>query len=99
MFSQLVTLCSGVMSIIALATMIFKPLREKVFGTKKITEGQRCLLRSDMLRLYYKHKDADTIRQFELENFILEYNAYKALGGNSFIDRVYEEVKKWDVVS
>ena len=97
MFSQIVTLCSGVMSILALGTMLIKPIREKVLGTKKINEGQRCLLRSDMLRTYYKHKDTDTIRQFELENFIMEYNAYKALGGNSFIDRVYDEVKKWDV--
>ena len=85
------------MSILALGTMLIKPIREKVLGTKKINEGQRCLLRSDMLRTYYKHKDTDTIRQFELENFIMEYNAYKALGGNSFIDRVYDEVKKWDV--
>lgn len=99
MFSQVVTVCSGVMSILALAAMLIKPIREKVLGTKKIAAGQKCLLRSDMLKTYYKHKDTDTIRQFELENFILEYNAYKALDGNSFIDRVYDEVTKWDVTT
>jgi hypothetical protein len=27
------------------------------------------------------------------------YEAYKALKGNSFIDRIYEEVKEWEIVS
>ena len=33
----------------------------------------------------------------EYENFIYLYEAYKALKGNSFIDKIYAEVKEWDV--
>ena len=65
----------------------------------KIINGQKCQLRSEMLQIYYHNKDSKTIRQFEYENFVMLYEAYKALKGNSFIDKIYTEVKKWEVVS
>lgn len=68
-----------------------------VSSISKIAAGQRCQLRSEMLRIYYKHQDDQKIKEFEIENFIKLYGAYKALKGNSFIDRVYEEVMKWQV--
>ena len=68
-----------------------------VVSMRKIANGTRCQLRSEMLRLYYHHRDSKTIRQFEYENFIFLYEAYKALKGNSFIDRIYSEVKTWRI--
>lgn len=70
-----------------------------VVAIRKINDGQRCLLRSEMLRIYYHHRESSTIRQYEYENFMYLYNAYKALRGNSFIDKIYEEVRAWEVVS
>lgn len=64
---------------------------------KKIANGTKCQLRSEMLRIYYKHVDSEQIRQFEYENFVLLYEAYKALHGNSFIDKIYEEVHSWEI--
>jgi hypothetical protein len=64
----------------------------------KITNGQRCQLRSDMLQIYYRNKDSKQIHQYEFENFVMLYDAYKALKGNSFIDTIYGEVKKWEIV-
>lgn len=66
---------------------------------RKIADGIKCLLRSKMLEIYYRNKDAKTIRQYEKENFVLLYIAYKVLKGNSFIDDINEEVKTWEVVS
>ncbi len=66
---------------------------------ENIVEGMRCQLRSEMLRIYYRHKDERRIRQYEKENFIKLYESYKALRGNSFIDDIYKEVMEWDVVS
>lgn len=60
-------------------------------------QGIKCLLRSEMLRTYYSNKDDKKIRQYELENFIMLYKAYKALKGNSFIDKIYNEVMTWEV--
>lgn len=66
---------------------------------KKVANGQMCQLRSDMLRIYYHNRETETIRQYEYENFVLMYEAYKALKGNSFIDKIYKEVQTWEVIS
>jgi hypothetical protein len=76
--------------------LIFIPLF--VFITN-LSNGMRCQLRSDMLHIYYANKDTKKIRQYELENFVYLYKAYKALKGNSFIDKIYDEVMKWEVVT
>ena len=70
-----------------------------IVSIKKISNGTKCQLRSEMLRIYYRNRDKGEIRQYEYENFVLLYEAYKALKGNSFIDKIYEEVKKWKVLS
>lgn len=62
-------------------------------------KGIKCLLRSEMMKTYYNNKDREKIRQYELQNFILLYEAYKALKGNSFIDKIYKEVMAWEVVT
>ena len=70
-----------------------------VVNVKKISSGTKCQLRSEMLRIYYHHKDKEVIRQYEYENFVYLYEAYKALKGNSFIDKIYKEVQTWEIVS
>ena len=65
----------------------------------KIINGQKCQLRSEMLQIYYRNKDAGIIRQYEYENFVFLYEAYKALKGNSFIDKIYKEVQRWKIES
>lgn len=65
---------------------------------KKAKDGQLCLLRKEMLAIYYKRRDERIIHQYEAENFTLMYQAYKVRGGNSFIDEVYEIVTTWDLV-
>lgn len=70
-----------------------------IVSVRKIANGTRCQLRSEMLRIYYHNRETRTIRQYEYENFVMLYEAYKALKGNSFIDHIYAEVKEWDIVS
>lgn len=65
----------------------------------KISAGTKCQLRSEMLRIYYRHKETGHIRQYEYENFTYLYEAYKALGGNSFIDKIRSEVDEWEIES
>ena len=50
------------------------------------------------LRIYYKYRKDKKIPQYEYENFVFLYEAYKALNGNSFIDKIYEDVHSWDVL-
>lgn len=69
-------------------------------SVSKVFEGQRCLLRSEMLRIYYRNQERKTIRQYEYENFMAMYAAYKKLHGNSFIDKIKKEIdEEWTVIS
>ena len=92
-------IAGAITGVLALVCMIVPPVREKLFGLRDIKEGMKCQLRSDMLRTYYKHHESGKIRQYEYENFLASYLAYKALGGNSFIDKIYSEVKTWEVIT
>lgn len=87
---------AGVITTLAAAAgVIYGLLR----WAKRITDGALCQLRSDMLRTYYRHRESEKIRQYEYENFVMAYEAYRALGGNSFIVKIYEEVKTWEVLT
>lgn len=70
-----------------------------IVTVRKVANGTKCQLRSEMLRIYYHNHTTEKIRQYEYENFVSLYEAYKALGGNSFIDKIYNEIKNWDVIS
>lgn len=65
----------------------------------KVCNGTKCQLRSEMLRIYYKHHEEKVIRQYEYENFVFLYQAYKALKGNSFIEKIYKEIQSWKIIS
>ena len=66
---------------------------------KHIANASRCQLRSDMLNIYYRNRERKMIRQYEYQNFVLLYEGYKALKGNSFIDRIYKEVQTWEIIT
>ena len=70
-----------------------------IVSIRKISNGTKCQLRSEMLRIYYNNRESGKIRQYEYENFVMLYEAYKALKGNSFIDKIYEEVRSWEIIS
>ena len=95
---ELAGLAKDICSIAACAALLVKPVREWLFGFEAIREGQRCLLRSEIVRLYYRHHDDQKLREYEFKNMKQCYDAYKALGGNSFIDRIEEEMREWDIV-
>ncbi len=78
--------------------LLIKPIRERIMGTEKIREGQRCLLRSEIVRIYYRHKDDKQLREYEFRNLEQCYSAYKSLAGNSFIDHINAEMQEWDII-
>jgi hypothetical protein len=92
---QFSTVVAFVMEVVALAGVI-TPILAKIH---KLSEGTKCQLRSEMLRTYYHNREKREIRQYEYENFVMLYEAYKALKGNSFIDKIYSEVKEWEIVT
>lgn len=95
--TDLAELAKDITCISALASMFIKPIRERIFGDKAVREGQKCLLRSEILRTYYRHQESQSMRQYEYQNVCYCYEAYKALGGNSFVDHIYKEMQEWTV--
>jgi hypothetical protein len=91
-FAMVLTLIAEILALVGVVTPIFAKIH-------KLSEGTKCQLRSEMLRIYYHNRDSKTIRQYEYENFVMLYEAYKALKGNSFIDKIYDEVKKWTIIT
>ena len=90
---------SSVVALIGEIGVLLGVIIPVVVCVRKIANGTRCQLRSEMLRIYYHNRQSSIIRQYEYENFVLLYEAYKALKGNSFIDKIYTEVKTWEVIS
>ena len=92
---QITAVIAFVGEIVALVGMVV-PMMARM---RKLSNGTKCQLRSEMLHIYYRNIDDGKIRQYEYENFVMLYEAYKALGGNSFIDRIYEAVKELEIVT
>lgn len=91
------TIATDITAIAALMTLLVRPIRTRVFGDKAVREGQKCLLRTEITRLYYRHLAEQSLRQYEYENLCQCYMAYKALGGNSFVEHIYKEMQDWTV--
>ena len=90
--TMLITLLGEIVTLIGIIVPV-------ILSMGKISNGTKCQLRSEMLRIYYHHRESKVLRQYEYENFVMLYEAYKALKGNSFIDKIYGEIKSWEVVS
>lgn len=90
--TTLVTLIGEIGVLIGVVAPMFVSIR-------KISNGTKCQLRSEMLRIYYRNHDEKKIREYEYRNFVDLYEAYKALNGNSFIDEIYDKIKDWDIVN
>lgn len=95
---EITSAASAISTIVLLVVMFVKPLRNTFLGLHELQDGQKCMLRSKMLRIYYKHIQDQEVHQYEYENFMYAYKAYKALHGNSFIEHVKNEVETWSVV-
>ena len=80
------------------AALLIKPIREWLMGTEALREGQRCLLRSEIVRIYYRNAKDKQLHEYEFRNLVQCYEAYKALGGNSFIDHIHAEMQEWEII-
>jgi hypothetical protein len=92
---EMILWCTRITAAAAATGVLWKVYRRFA----EVVGGIRCILRSEMLRVYYHNREAEQIRQYEAENFEHNDKAYVALGGNSFIGKVYNEVSRWEVVS
>lgn len=107
---QIISLSIGIpLSLFNLLILICRPVRNWLFNKReeekreqKREEEQRetdkCLLRDRITDIYYEYKHTGEIKQFKFENVAHLYERYKALGGNSFVDKLWREIKGWIIV-
>ena len=58
----------------------------------------KCLLRDAILTNYRIHKADKEWEIDDYENFEHLYEQYKALGGNSFVDKLWRNVQTWKII-
>lgn len=92
----------------SLLIMICKPFRIWILNRKEThkksedekeagRETDRCVLRHMIADIYYRNRDAQKIEQYEYEDMEHLRTQYKALGGNSFVDKIWNEVQSWRI--
>ena len=97
-FETIVQWAKDICSIATCAALLIRPVREWLLGTEALREGQRCLLRSEIVRIYYRHQPDKQLREYEFKNMEQCYTAYKVLKGNSFIDHIHAEMEEWEII-
>lgn len=93
-FTIVVGIAAGLVTIATSITYFATVTKNMRKGIKDIQEGVKCMLRSAMLSTYYKHIDDKELTQYEYQNFDMQYKAYKALEGNSFIDKIHDDIEE-----
>lgn len=101
-------ICQGIAAACTFVILLIKPVRNWFFGAKERKAAQaeddaaekesvKCLLRSEIVRIYYANRERRSLHSFEYENIAMLYHAYKEMGGNSFVDRIWEEISTWEI--
>lgn len=63
-----------------------------------LNTSQMDLMRYNMNRLYYKYRPFKKILDCDKKAFMKLYNDYHDMGGNTWIDSLYNEVMCWEIV-
>lgn len=63
-----------------------------------INQSQLDIMRYNMNKIYYKYRQYKKILSADKKAFIKIYNDYKPMGGNNWIDALYDELILWEIV-
>lgn len=85
-----------VVSFIVTGLLGYFTAKVKEYKSKDNTqqEALKCLLRSAITSKYYVYTEISSIPLYEKENINYMYEQYKKMGGNSYINKIVEEINK-----
>jgi len=66
---------------------------------KSIHRGTKCTLRNDIVEIYEQCKIKKEITKYQLETACLSFEEYKKLKGNSFIEKLMQEIKEFKIIN
>ena len=73
-----------------------KTLKETV---EKLKDSERCVLRTNILRIYNRYLPTGEIPAYEFETLSKDYHSYKELEGNTFVDDIWNIMsQEWRVI-
>lgn len=108
-FDILFKAVQGILALVTLLMIFIKPFRSWFLNLQEKKqheadkdenrdEALRCSLRNIITQFYYSHYKMCEIHQYEFENIAKVYNAYKKMSGNSFVDKLWEEIQEWSII-
>ena len=65
---------------------------------KQLDESSKDILRQNIMSIYHLNKYSKSLTLNERESLNQLYKDYKARGGNSYIDKYYNEMKDWSTM-
>jgi hypothetical protein len=63
-----------------------------------LAESAKDVLREKIMAIYHKNKRTRQMEEHEKEALTQYYKDYKAIGGNSYIDKYWARMKTWDII-
>lgn len=78
--------------------IIKEPMLEQNSVIDVLTRSSKDVLREKIMGLYHKGKEKRCLECYEREALNQYYIDYKAMHGNSYIDKYYKRMKKWAVL-
>ena len=60
-------------------------------------ESQLSLLRDSITDLYFKYLPKKEVPTYERKDMVKLFESYRKLGGNSYVQTIYEEFMEWPV--
>ena len=81
-----------------LITFFVGELGVLVAFVKSIHRGIKCTLRNDIVEIYEECRSKREITKFQFETACLSYEEYKRLKGNSFVDKLMNEMKGFKII-
>lgn len=100
LFTILVSLASAMLAFI-LQTVMRENRELKREKDKKLSQREKalengvvCLLRVKLIEYHSKYIQRGAISSHALQNWLMMYEAYKALGGNGMVDHMKEEIEE-----
>ena len=82
-----------------------KKMAEKIATVEKIqadvaalAESAKDVLREKIMAIYHKNKRIRKLEEHEREALNQYYKDYKAIKGNSYIDKYYGRMKNWETI-
>lgn len=103
--AKILTLVTGIMTSLGIISNYFvKKLKLKFNDEFKESispfyKAMQCSLRNDILTIYTMRKEEKKLSVIENQAINYSFEAYKAIGGNSFVENLVNEINSWEVIN